>query len=187
MTVERSRVRGCLDARGCAGARVRGCERPRDASVLPLSFRSVLPLSFRASAASRGIWSSLRRDLRARIFTQRRRGAQRRRELLSGARSSGRCQAHLHLRHQEKDWGWHSAVRGGAALLGPPHAPRLRVRCSAQEQRQQRLTRRRGELLSGSGTLRRRSASPSATPGAETLGSAFRTERRSGATMRQNR
>jgi hypothetical protein len=71
--------------------------------------------------------------LAQRIFTQRRRGAQRRRGLLAGSRS--RCGVPLHPRLSKAIFGGrHPAVRGAAALLRAPQPPRLRVTLPFQQQ-----------------------------------------------------
>ena len=121
----------------------------RIAEVEPFTENGLL--SFRASVASRGICTALgrylctgvftqrrrhSRSVAQRVFTQRRRGAQRRRGPLSGSSHLRRRSVSLHPRLQEQDlWGQHSAGRGATALLGPPHAPRLRVKCSYKSNR----------------------------------------------------
>ena len=71
--------------------------------------------------------------------TRRRRGLQ----LLSGSSTLHRRTVPLHPRFPTKtSWGRHSAVIGAAALLGPPHPPRLRVIGSCRAPPIQPLTTR---------------------------------------------
>jgi hypothetical protein len=155
--------------RGCAGVRVCGCdvahghsERAQPPTVIP-SERSP-QLSFRASAApnchserAQRVEESARCGFEIaaqRVFTQRRRGAQRRRGLRSDSRSGAATRLLSIHDPNRRSWGRHSAGRGAAAWLGPPQAPRLRVISSRKAKATATAfhaePRRRGEIPSGS-------------------------------------
>ena len=145
---------------------------PRFSFVIPSepSFPFVIPSE---RSESRNLHVVESRSLRRDFHAEAQRSAEAQRTTL-GVEILARYNAPLQPRLQRQDpWGSAFSQSCRRVFLSPPQAPRLRVRCSSQEQRQQLFTRRRGDAENGSPGRDGdavRSSSPSTTPRVEPRG-----------------